>query len=155
MDDTDLWYELEDADIIALEKEMEHIAVLGATPLHNRRALALEKCFFVTLDWILTNTEHGLRRKEEIDISIKLLLGANYSSQTSISQSSCNEGQRVLDVGWHQTATTAMISGYYARKGRPCVEIFRHHNSPALRSKWLVRQMLRPAITYPLGVTTL
>ena len=97
VDDTELLLTIPDMDIAQLTSKMQEIAqhweqLLDATG----GALALEKCFFVALEWQFINDEHTLSTPTAMSTSISLSSGNNYTKCVPILQSSTSEGKRNL-----------------------------------------------------------
>ena len=59
-------------------------------------ALALEKCFYVALEWSFSNDEHKLKDPGDLQTSVQLTSGNKYNDHISIVQSGPSEGQRNL-----------------------------------------------------------
>jgi hypothetical protein len=55
-------------------------------------ALALERCFYVELEWSFPNDEHKLKDPGDLVTSIQLTSGNNYNDHVSIVQSGPSEG---------------------------------------------------------------
>ena len=93
MDDTELWLTIQGKDITKLSTEMQDIAQHWEQLLYTTGgALALEKCFFVAIDWSFTKDEHTLCQPSEMNTSISLTSGSNYQNSTPIVQSCPTEG---------------------------------------------------------------
>ncbi len=73
MDDTELLLALIDADLEAMASKMEEIAQYWEQLLYTTGgALALEKCFFVAMDWVCENDEYRPRKMQEMGVLISL-----------------------------------------------------------------------------------
>ena len=97
MDDTELWLTIPDMDIVQLTSKMQEIAQHWKQLLYTTGgSLALEKCFFVALQWQFINDEHTLSTPTAMSTSISLSSGNNYTNRVPILQSGTSEGKRNL-----------------------------------------------------------
>ena len=95
VDDTEFWLTIPDTDIVQLAKEMQDIAQHWEQLLYTTGgALALEKCFYVALEWSFPNDEHTLHAPSTLGTSIQLTSGNDYNTFTPIVQSHPSEGRR-------------------------------------------------------------
>jgi hypothetical protein len=93
VDDTELWLTMHEKDITQLATEMQDIAQHWEQLLYTTGgALALEKCFFVAIDWSFTKDEYTLCQPSEMNTSITLTSGSNYQDSIPIVQSCPSEG---------------------------------------------------------------
>ena len=84
---------MHDKDITQLATEMQDIAQYWEQLLYTTGgALALEKCFFVAIDWSFTKDEYTLCQPSEMSTSISLTSGSNYQDRIPIVQSCPSEG---------------------------------------------------------------
>ena len=73
VDDTEFWLTMPDRDITQLAQEMQKIAQHWEQLLYTTRgALALEKSFYVALQWSFPNDEHTLCPPSMIKTNIAL-----------------------------------------------------------------------------------
>ena len=95
VDNTELWLTIPDMDIVQLTSKMQKIAQHWEQLLYTSGgALALEKCFFVALEWHCINNEHTLSTPTAMSTSISLLSGNNYTKCVPILQRSTSKGKR-------------------------------------------------------------
>ena len=85
VDDTELWLTMPDRDITQLAQEMQKIAQHWEQLLYiTGGALALEKCFYVALQWSFPNDEHTLCPPPMIKTNIALTSGNMYHRHMAI-----------------------------------------------------------------------
>lgn len=78
IDDTELILDLDIREIHTLAQEMQAIAQYWEQLLYTTGgALALEKCFYVAMDWKIINDEYIQKRQEELLLTIQLTSGGN------------------------------------------------------------------------------
>ena len=95
VDDTELWLTMPDRDITQLAQEMQKIAQHWEQLLYTTGgALALEKCFYVALQWSFPNDEHTLCPPSMIKTDIALTSGNMYHRHMAIAQIAPSEGRR-------------------------------------------------------------
>ena len=93
VDDT----ELDQGDIHALAEEMQHIAQYWEQLLYTTGgALALEKCFFVAMDWKVVHDQYHLKTNKELVLDIALYSDDNMDVHTAIPQCDSSDGPRNL-----------------------------------------------------------
>jgi hypothetical protein len=99
VDDTNLWTALERSTLKEMAKEMEEVAEFWEQlPFTTGGASALEKCFFVAVQWRFVNDIYIPSSEPVEKISISLSSGADYDNKEPIRQLSTNVGSRVLGV---------------------------------------------------------
>ena len=116
-------------------------------------ALALEKCFYVALEWSFPNDEHKLVNPVDLKTSIQLISGNNYNDHISIVQSGPSEGRRNLGAWIAPDGNNAADHTVLCNKGLSmsihiaASQLKQHEVSIAYKT------MLRPAMKYSLSST--
>jgi Reverse transcriptase (RNA-dependent DNA polymerase) len=155
VDDTELFVTLKNADLLTLAKEMQTTAQFWEQLLYTTGgALALEKCFFVAMDWVWENDTYRPRTKIEQPLTISLFSGGNPNDITTILQKDPSDGPRNLGVmlapdGNNTNDLTALCT-----KGSSVSSNIAA--SPLSRGevRFAYFRMLRPSMRYALGATT-
>ena len=94
VDNTELWLTIPEMSIVQLTYKMQEMVQHWDQLLYTTGgALALEKCFFVSLEWQFINDEHTLSTSTAMSTSISLSSGNNFTKHVSILQSSTSEGK--------------------------------------------------------------
>ena len=156
VDDTEFWLTIPDTDIVQLAKEMQDIAQHWEQLLYTTGgALALEKCFYVALEWSFPNDEHTLHAPSTLGTSIQLTSGNDYNTFTPIVQSHPSEGRRNLGA-WiapdgNNSADLQILCGKGLSMSINIAASHLQRHEVILAYK----MMLQPAMKYTLSSTTL
>ena len=99
VDNTELWLTIPGMGIVQLTSKIQEIVQHWEQLLYTTGgALALEKCFFVALEWQFLNNALTLSTPTAMSTSISLSSGNNYKNCFPILQSSTSEGKHNLGV---------------------------------------------------------
>ena len=155
VDDTELFVTLQNADLATLAVEMQSTAQFWEQLLFTTGgALALEKCFFVAMDWVFENDTYRPRKMSEQQLHISLTSGGNYTTHTRIHQRNPSEGPRNLGVMLAPDGNNSHDCTALCTKGSTLSRNI--VASPLSRGKVRTAYslMLWPSMKYALGATT-
>ena len=136
-------------------EEMERIAQYWEQLLFTTGgALALDKCFFVALQWKFENDTYKLLPHPVGDISISLSSGDQYQEKTKIRQVNTNIGSRVLGVHLAPDGNNNDNMKALCAKGGAMGRNILCSNLSRSEVLTAYEFMLRPSMKYPLCGTT-
>ena len=155
VDDTDLWTALERSTLEEMALEMEEVAQFWEQLLFTTGgALALEKCFFVAVQWSFEGDIYTLPKGLVGNVSISLSSGADYDQKEPIRQSATNVGSRVLGVFLAPDGNNAEDLKVMCAKGSSMARNVAHSKLSRSEVATAYEFMLRPSLRYPLCGTT-
>ena len=153
---TELWLTVPDRDITQLAQEMQKIAQHWEQLLYiTGGALALEKCFYVALQWSFPNDEHTLCPPSMIKINIALTSGNMYHRHMAIAQSALSEGRHNLGAQIVPVGNNAADLEILCKKGHSMSHNIAASHLQRHEVMLAYKMMLRPAMKYALSSTTL
>ena len=150
MDDTELFLALDHGVLTELISEMQENAQYWEKLLYTTGgALALEKCFFVAMDWEIANDEMVLKQAHSEDLKIQLKTGHDYTNFETIPQKPASNGTRNLGARLASYGNNKDEIDHLIHRGKTYSQNIAA--SGLKRNKVMIayRTMIQPAMKYP------
>ena len=150
VDDTELFLALDHGVLTELISEMQENAQHWEKLLYTTGgALAVEKCFFVAMDWEIANDEMVLKQAHSEDLKIQLKTGHDYTNFETIPQKPASNGPRNLGAHLASYGNNKDEIDQLIHRGKTYSQNIAA--SGLKRNKVMIayRTMIQPAMKYP------